>query len=110
MMEIKAYVCPQCGASLDVGQNTRFTYCPNCGNKLHISYEGDSAPSGMRTFTTPNGIPVGCASLPSDYQLEGAVNEVWQSEMTPMMGSFCLPLPKNFSMISRVPYTKACWE
>lgn len=41
-MKIKAYTCPSCGGPLDVNYDTTFTFCPHCGCKIHISYEGGS--------------------------------------------------------------------
>lgn len=48
-MKIKAYICPSCGAPLDVNYDTTFTFCPHCGCRLHISYEGETAPK-IRIF------------------------------------------------------------
>lgn len=55
-MKVKAYICPSCGAPLDVNYDTTFTFCPNCGNRLHISYEGEAAPKkpDLRQFTDAN--------------------------------------------------------
>ena len=43
-MKIKAYICPSCGAPPDVNYDTTFSFCPHCGCKIHISYEGEAAP------------------------------------------------------------------
>ena len=94
-MDIKAYICPQCGASLDVNQSTTFTFCPHCGNKLHISYEGETPPTSQRLFTTTNGLPVASATVPGDYNLEGVVHEQWQSELVPFLSYIRAASPDN---------------
>lgn len=76
-MKIKAYICPSCGAPLDVNYDTTFTFCPNCGNRLHISYEGEAAPKNpdLWQFTDANtGTPLASAVVPPDYTLKGALN------------------------------------
>ena len=52
-MKTKAYICPSCGAPLDVNYDTTFTFCPHCGCRLHISYEEETAPKNpdLRQFT-----------------------------------------------------------
>lgn len=85
-MKIKAYICPSCGAPLDVNYDTTFTFCPNCGNRLHISYEGEAAPKNpdLRQFTDANtGTPLASAVVPPDYTLKGALNAQWQSDAVP---------------------------
>lgn len=56
-MKIKAYICPSCGAPLDVNYDTTFTFCPNCGNRLHISYEGEAAPKNPICGNSQTPIP-----------------------------------------------------
>ena len=61
-MKIHAYTCPSCGALLDVRFDTTFTRCPSCGCRVHISYEGESAPKNpdLRQFTASDtGAPPG---------------------------------------------------
>ena len=85
-MKVKAYICPSCGAPLDVNYDTTFTFCPNCGNRLHISYEGEAAPKkpDLRQFTDANtGTPLASAVGPPDYTLKGALNTQWQSDAVP---------------------------
>lgn len=85
-MKVKAYICPSCGAPLDVNYDTTFTFCPNCGNRLHISYEGEAAPkkTDLRQFTDANtGTPLASAVGPPDYTLKGALNTQWQSDAVP---------------------------
>ena len=85
-MKIKAYICPSCVAPLDVNYDTTFTFCPNCGNRLHISYEGEAAPkkTDLRQFTDANtGTPLASAVVPPDYALKGALNTQWQSDSVP---------------------------
>ena len=85
-MKIKAYICPSCGAPLDVNYDTTFTFCPNCGNRLHISYEGEAAPKNpdLRQFTdAKTGTPLASAVVPPDYTLKGALNAQWQSDAVP---------------------------
>ena len=85
-MKIKAYICPSCGAPLDVNYDTTFTFCPSCGNRLHISYEGEAAPKNpdLRQFTDANtGTPLASAVVPPDYTLKGALNAQWQSDAVP---------------------------
>ena len=85
-MKIKAYICPSCGAPLDVNYDTTFTFCPSCGNRLHISYEGEAAPKNpdLRQFTDANtGTPLASAVVPPDYTLKGVLNAQWQSDAVP---------------------------
>ena len=75
-MKIKAYICPSCGAPLDVNYDTTFTLCPNCGCKIHISYEGGAAPKNpnLRQFTdSATGTVLASAVVPPDYTLKGAL-------------------------------------
>ena len=85
-MKIKAYICPSCGAPLDVNYDTTFTLCPNCGCKIHISYEGEEAPRNpnLRQFTdAATGALLASAVVPPDYILEGKLAAQWQSDQVP---------------------------
>ncbi|MBQ6735332.1 MAG: TFIIB-type zinc ribbon-containing protein [Lachnospiraceae bacterium] len=86
-MEIKAYVCPQCGGSLEVAYDTTFTTCPHCGNKIHISYDGDAPKDpGLRQFIDgTSGVPVATALLPAEYTADAALLTQFQSDLVPMM-------------------------
>lgn len=69
-MRIKAYTCPSCGAPLNVNYDTTFTFCSQCGCKIHISYEGEAAPKNpdLRQFTASDtGVPLASAVVPPDY-------------------------------------------
>ena len=94
-MKIQAFVCPQCGGKLEVEEGDTFTTCPNCGNKIHISYSKDEVNPDLRTFTTPEGIEVASAILPSDYKTEAALNNSWQSEMVPSFNLIKAESPKQ---------------
>lgn len=83
-MEIKAYICPQCGASLDVNQSTTFTFCPHCGTRLHISYQGEQDPN-LRQFVTAEGVPLATARIPAGFTAEASISRQWQSEVVPFM-------------------------
>lgn len=85
-MEIKAYVCPQCGASLEVGPDTTFTFCPHCGSRLHISYKGKTPPAdpNLRQFTASDtGVRLATAIVPEGFERSGALSSEWQSDYVP---------------------------
>lgn len=85
-MRINAYICPSCGAPLDVDYDTAFTSCPHCGCKIHISYEGEAAPKNpdLRQFVaTDTGAPLASAVVPPDYTLTGTLNARWQCDSVP---------------------------
>ena len=85
-MKIDAYTCPSCGAPLNVEFDTTFTFCPHCGCKIHISYEGEAKPKNpdLRQFTASDtGAPLASAVVPPDYELKGALNAQWQSDRVP---------------------------
>ena len=56
-MELKAIVCPHCGARLDIEENTTLTTCPYCDCKIHISYDDEKKPE-PRQFKTAEGLPI----------------------------------------------------
>ena len=80
-MKIEAYTCPNCGAALDVERCASFAFCPHCGSKLHITYEKEESGPVMRTFKTPDGLPVAQAVVPSNYTLKAFVSPAWQSDL-----------------------------
>ena len=58
-MELKAFVCPQCGASLTVeSSDVNIAKCPKCGSSIHIKYEKNENDNGRRDFVTADGIKV----------------------------------------------------
>ena len=85
-MRIQAYICPPCGAPLNVKENATFTFCSQCGCKIHISYEGEEAPRNpnLRQFTdAATGVLLASAVVPPDYILEGKLAAQWQSDQVP---------------------------
>lgn len=83
-MELKAFVCPQCGASLTVDNtNTNLVKCPKCGSTIHIRYDNNENNDGRRTFTTPDGMAVASAVVPENFELSASISNKWQSEMIP---------------------------
>ena len=83
-MEFKAYVCPQCGAALQVDDvNTNITVCPKCGSSIHITYKANENQSALSDFVTPDGIKIASAYVPSSYKLNAFITDKWQSEMIP---------------------------
>ena len=83
-MELKAYICPQCGGSLHVEDGMVNVYCPHCGTQIHISYQNESPANRETVFTTPEGMPVGSAVIPAGYRTEALCSREWQSEFVPM--------------------------
>ncbi len=101
-MNIKAYICPSCGAPLDVNYDTTFTFCPHCGCKLHISYEGEAAPQNpdLRQFTDAStGTPLASAVVPPDYTLKGALNVQWQSDSVPFTATVQAVSPNHSTVL-----------
>ena len=86
-MEIKAYLCPQCGSSLNVEKDATFAVCPHCGCKLHISYGQNEKPKdpGKTAFISPEGINVGSAMVPDKYITSASITQRWQSDHVPMI-------------------------
>ncbi|MBQ1568096.1 MAG: hypothetical protein IIZ80_09430 [Erysipelotrichaceae bacterium] len=83
-MELKAFVCPQCGASLSVdSSDVNIAKCPKCGSTIHIRYEKNENDNGRRDFVTTDGIKVASAVVPEDFELSATINNSWQSEMIP---------------------------
>lgn len=83
-MELKAFVCPQCGAALTVDStNTNIVKCPKCGSTIHIRYDSGENSDGRRTFTTPDGLAVASAVVPNNFELSASLLNRWQSEMIP---------------------------
>lgn len=83
-MELKAYICPQCGAALEVDSLTvSMVKCPNCGNTVHIGYRAGENDPGIKTFFTADGMPLASAVLPDGYSTQGFLYERWQSELVP---------------------------
>lgn len=83
-MELKAYICPQCGAALEVDSLTvSVVKCPNCGNTIHIGYRAGENDPGVKTFSTADGMPLAAAVLPDGYSTQGFLYERWQSELVP---------------------------
>ena len=79
-MEFKAYVCPQCGAALQVDDvNTNITVCPKCGSSIHITYKANENQSALSDFVTPDGIKIASAYVPSSYKLNAFITDKWQS-------------------------------
>ncbi len=84
-MELKAFVCPQCGASLTVDStNTNLVKCPKCGSTIHIRYDSNDNNDGRRTFTTPDGVAVASAVVPGNFEMSASISNKWQSEMIPL--------------------------
>ena len=84
-MELKAFVCPQCGASLTVeGTDVNIVKCPKCGSSIHIRYEKNENENGRRDFVTADGIRVASALVPENFELSATINNSWQSEMVPL--------------------------
>ena len=101
-MKIKAYICPSCGAPLDVNYDTTFTLCPNCGCKIHISYEGGAAPKNpnLRQFTdSATGTVLASAVVPPDYTLKGALYTQWQSDSVPFTATVQAVSPDGSTML-----------
>jgi len=83
-MELKAFVCPQCGAALTVDStNINIVKCPKCGSTIHIRYDSGENSDGRRTFTTPDGMAVASAVVPNNFELNASLLNRWQSEMIP---------------------------
>ena len=83
-MELKALVCPQCGASLDVKFGDKISFCPHCGNKLQVKYDEEEKKSLTgKPFVTPDGITVGTAVIPEDFKPDAVYYPDWQSELVP---------------------------
>ena len=83
-MELKAFVCPQCGASLSVDStDVNIAKCPKCGSTIHIKYEKNENDNGRRDFVTADGIRVASAVVPENFELTATINNNWQSEMIP---------------------------
>lgn len=102
-MKIKAYICPSCGAPLDVDYDTTFTFCPHCGCKIHISYEGEAAPKNpnLRQFTdSDTGTPLASAVVPPDYILKGALNAQWQSDGVPFTAAVQAVSPDHSTVLT----------
>ena len=88
-MQINAYVCPQCGAPLSVEENATFATCPKCGTHLKITYSQNetAAPpknNNVRQFVTSEGVLVGTAVVPPNYEIEAVYEALWRSEMVPI--------------------------
>ena len=100
-MELKAYVCPQCGASLEVDSLTvAVVRCPNCGNMIHIGYRaGENDPNTM-TFSTADGVPLATAVLPTGYTTQGFLYNSWQSELVPFTTRIRADAPDGSVLIS----------
>lgn len=101
-MRIKAYTCPSCGGPLDVNYDTRFTFCPHCGCKIHISYEGETAPKNpdLRQFTASDtGVPLASAVVPPDYTLKGALHTQWQSDLVPFTATVQAVSPDHSTVL-----------
>ena len=91
-MRIQAYICPPCGAPLNVKENATFTFCSQCGCKIHVSYEGEEAPRNpnLRQFTdAATGALLASAVVPPDYILEGKLAAQWQSDQVPFTAPLC---------------------
>ena len=83
-MELKAFVCPQCGASLTVeSSDVNIAKCPKCGSSIHIKYEKNENDNGRRDFVTADGIKVASAVVPENFELSATIDNRWQSEMIP---------------------------
>ncbi|MCR5095162.1 MAG: hypothetical protein K6A70_00285 [Erysipelotrichaceae bacterium] len=83
-MELKALICPQCGASLTVqSTSTNIVKCPKCGSTIHIRYDNNDNADGRKTFVTPDGAAVASAVVPDNFELSASINNRWQSEMIP---------------------------
>ena len=79
-MELKALVCPQCGASLTVqNTSTNIVKCPKCGSTIHIRYDNNDNADGRKTFVTPDGAAVASAVVPDNFELSASINNRWQS-------------------------------
>ncbi|MBR3264897.1 MAG: zinc ribbon domain-containing protein, partial [Erysipelotrichaceae bacterium] len=92
-MEINAYVCPQCGAPLQVAENATFTTCPKCGCNLKISYSNSEnvvPPENrdVRKFVTSEGVYLGTAVVPQNYEVDAVYEALWRSEMVPIYYGF----------------------
>ncbi len=83
-MKLQAYICPQCGGSLQVEEGTTITTCPNCGNQIHIIYDNDENMNNTKAFTTTEGLLVASAIVPDNYELSASINYNWQSEFVPL--------------------------
>ena len=86
-MEIQAYLCPQCGAALNVEREVTFALCPHCGCKLHITYGQNEKPKdpGRKNIVTPEGISVGSVIVPDNFTTAGNLMQKWQSDTVPMI-------------------------
>ena len=83
-MELKAFVCPQCGASLTVNStNINLIKCPKCGSTIHIRYDKSDNDNGRRNFVTADGVAVASAVVPGNFELTASIDNTWQSEMIP---------------------------
>lgn len=101
-MKIKAYICPSCGAPLDVNYDTTFTFCPHCGCRLHISYEGETAPKNpdLRQFTASDtGVTLASAVVPPDYTLKGTLVSQWQCDSVPFTATVRAVSPDHSTVL-----------
>ena len=92
-MEINAYVCPQCGAPLQVEANATFTTCAKCGSHLKITYSNNenTAPpqnNNVRQFITNENVLIGTAVVPDNYTNDAVYEALWRSEMVPIYYGF----------------------
>ena len=101
-MKIKAYICPSCGAPLDVNYDTTFTFCPHCGCRLHISYEEETAPQNpdLRQFTASDtGVTLASAVVPPDYTLKGTLVSQWQCDSVPFTATVRAVSPDHSTVL-----------
>ncbi|MBQ6493514.1 MAG: hypothetical protein IJI92_06590 [Erysipelotrichaceae bacterium] len=100
-MELQAFICPQCGAQLEVDSvTTNLTVCPKCGSSIHITYKSGENDKGLKDFVTPDGLKVGSARVADKYVLNASVNDRWQSELVPFTARASANCEDEIIMIS----------
>ena len=106
-MQIEAYICPQCGATLNVNENTTFCTCQSCGSKIRITYSDNKTQpqtNNKRQFTSPEGVVIGTALIGDDYEAEGSYEALWHSETVPQYYALCAT--RNDHTITMKAYSK----
>ena len=89
-MTIKQYTCPHCGQSLQIDLNNPIKFCPYCAKPISFSSESKVAlpKASVKRFVSNNGVVIGSAYVPDDYEISAEYEESWRSEMEPIFYRF----------------------
>ena len=119
-MAVETYYCPFCGGEIQIEDNMTISRCPHCGQTVGMDepevknepVKEETVPQQQaapvqgrnRQFITSEGVVVGTAYVPDDYEITSEYEALWRSEMVPIY--YTMKATRNDHRIFMSMYSK----